>query len=286
MKHGEKRVSLCVRFFTFSLLIIGLIIMNFKPAFADDPYISAKANRAGLGHYTAGLLSSSMKTSTGSFGSNEYESIFEQPPITLSDGYWYSFTSDRSSGFLCTDDFGELNQWIGDIHWFGATGIYNEQDDQWDVGSPNGMHFEIKFYSNNVGFPGVNIATFTDIIPTIENYDTFDGVQMYRFNVIFNSPFFLKNGWVSIQSISSPTNSQFLWLISPTGNKNAMQNGETIVLGDNGDNVNLSFILTRAKLVPGISLSGSLFLIIIFPFVILWAAYRRPRLFKRKTFIE
>jgi hypothetical protein len=147
--------------------------------------------------------------------------IFSQPPHSPDD-VWSAFTSASSFPHLCQEDFWGLTASIDGVHWWGLTLIWNSG---WYVGNPDGMKFEIKFYQDSAGVPGSVVATFSDIVPTYVNTGlNYAGYPLSYFETDIPGVS-LANGWISIQSTYSPDNSSLLWMSSPEGNLNAIQNG-------------------------------------------------------------
>jgi len=117
------------------------------------------------------------------------------------------------------DDFWGLTEDISDIHWYGMSLSTSSEDCD-----PTGMEFEITFYQDSGGSPGAPVATFCNVIPTVNYCYLWAGIfSVYRFDVArLKTPVSLTKGWVSIQGIGSPNDCHFAWLNSPTGNKNAV----------------------------------------------------------------
>ena len=163
--------------------------------------------------------------------------LFEQLPTPPEDPDWNSLTSSTYLGYLCMEDFWGITEDITDIHWYGLS-LYC----CWSDCDPTGMEFQIIFYEDSGGYPGMPVGTFSNVVPTITYYDTYPyypaPLTVYRFDVAnLWAPVGLTEGWVSIQSTYSPSGCNFLWLISPYGNSNAIQNGYPI-------GYNLAFALT------------------------------------------
>jgi hypothetical protein len=158
---------------------------------------------------------------------------FSQPPPEEDDP-WGFYTSDSGLAYLCMDDFVGLTADIFDIHWWGLSLIF---DGGWYACDPTGMVFEIIFYDMNMN----PVCSYTNLIPTAQPTGKFfSGFEMYKWELDLDPGCSLTDGWVSIQSISSPNGCSFLWANSLTGDLNAMQNGAS--LGDN-----LAFELTYKK---------------------------------------
>jgi hypothetical protein len=170
--------------------------------------------------------------------------LFEQPPYAPG-GYWDTYLSDRSHGQLFFEDFWRVSGDIDDIHWYGLSlNPYTSYNCD-----PTGMEFQIIFYHDAGGAPGAPVATFSNVIPAITYYDTYEGYYTaYRFEVAdLGTPVGLTEGWVSIESTSSPYGCAFFWLTSPAGNWYAAywQYGYMCIWS-----VNLAFALTAAEVPP------------------------------------
>jgi len=160
--------------------------------------------------------------------------IFSQRPYTP-DESWSFYTSAAGASYLCQDDFSALVDPITDVEWPGIPLIYSGG---WMQGNPTGMTFTIIFYQNTGGAPGAVVDTFANLAPTFEPGDLYGGAyQSYNWAVDLDHAVILADGWISIQSITAPDGSWFLWSGSPEGNFNALQNGGA--LGDS-----LAFSLT------------------------------------------
>ncbi len=162
--------------------------------------------------------------------------IFSQMPY-LPNESWAAYTSAKNLAWLCQEDFWGINNvTIDDVHWWGLTWIWNSG---WYQGVPDGMTFDIIFYQNNAGAPGAVVppSPFYNVVPTYTNTGLlYNGWPMYYFEATIPSVY-LTNGWLSIQSNASQNLSSFLWMTSPQGNLNALQNGASLAH-------NLAFNLT------------------------------------------
>lgn len=162
------------------------------------------------------------------------EVIFSQRVYTPHEN-WSFYLSADDAGSLCQDDFWNLTDMILGMHWDGLPLIYNGG---WMQGNPEGMTFEISFYTDSGGAPGSEVITLTGLQPTYDEGELYAGMyQAYFWSVELPEAVTLEDGWLSIQSINSPEGSWFLWGGSPEGNLNALQNGAG--LGDS-----LAFVLT------------------------------------------
>jgi hypothetical protein len=237
MKKASKG-GIMLRVLILPLLLIGMLVFMAVPISADGGLIEDESkigvDGAGGGGPVAPFVASSD-------GYSEGDITFEQLPTSPSDS-WNAYTSDASTVYRCLDDFWGLDTYIYDIHWYGFTLIYSGG---WLEGDPSGMQFEIIFWEDSGGSPGAAVATFSNIEPNYEYYDTYSGYTAYRFDVDLPSSVSLTQGWVSIQSTYSPSGSWLLWLDSPAGNLNFIQEGVGPVSND------LAFALTTSHAVGG-----------------------------------
>jgi len=171
--------------------------------------------------------------------------IFRQLPSLPDEPMPNFLGSDLNLEWQVYEDFSGLNRPICHIHWWGLTVI--RDNDTWYPGSPESMTFDIIFYENNNGEPGLVVFSFEDVIPEyVETgiiYDYPDEWQdgpfeLYHFDVDLGLCFDLTCGWVSIISKNSPTDSVLGWIESPDGNGNLYHN-------DIERDMDVSFILAE-----------------------------------------
>lgn len=144
--------------------------------------------------------------------------MFAQRPFEP-DEDWIFLTSSTDAGYIVYDNFWELLDDICDIHWWGLSVVY-----PWAPCDPAGMKFEIIFYEPSTA-PGVPVCVYSDISPTMIPTGVFFGTfEMYYFETDLDPCCPLVNGWVSIQSTSSPNGCWFLWAGSPEGDGQCYQN--------------------------------------------------------------
>lgn len=278
MRQNVRKSMLLLRMLTLALLLMGMLIITPSSISAGDPGNPPVQAPNRIGGEGIGLSGSG--GTVNSFSSGNI--VFEQPPISTDQNWqaWTSASNTISGDILCMDDFWGLSDNINDIHWYGLTMIWdnNTENPDYFVGDPSGMQFEIIFYEDNSGTSGAKVAEFSNISPTFENYVIYYSqninYQAYRFDVAgLNVPTGLTKGWVSIRSTYSPSSSQFLWLISSTGNDNAMQ---IVPNNPNEPTGNFSFALTKAPPpVPSVSLWGSIILVIFFSIMLVCTIRRR-----------
>jgi hypothetical protein len=282
MKQILNKFTIVLRILTLALLLVGMLVLTPGPVGADDPDIHPVGEPRGIG-MGSGLSGSGEAVDSGVSGLDNSFIIFSQPPVAATSQNWEAWNSSRNAlwDYKCMDDFWGLNDNIDDIHWYGLAMVWDDNSDNpgFIVGNPSGMQFEITFYQDNNGSPGAMAAEFSSIIPSHINYAKYQyeniGYQTYRFDVAgLDVPAGLTHGWVSIQSTYSPSNSQFLWLISPSGNRNAVQNSAP----DAPEEIdgNFSFALTKiAPPVPGVSFWGGILLVLFFSIILVRIIHRK-----------
>jgi len=229
------------------IILVFIIFSSFAVAVEIDPLSNKISNNILLDY----LYNTKLKQINNPSLERGYV-MFSQRPY-LPNECWTFYISAKDAGYLCQDDFWNLTDSISDVHWWGVTLIYDEAG--WILGSPNDMEFEIIFYEDNSGTPGNIEITFSNITPTYTDTQLIyaDLYKLYYFQTDISTEVSLVDGWISIQSTSSPDNSWLLLPGSPEGNFNALQNG-----GDLIDN--LAFNLTTESLPPpDIICNGSLF---------------------------
>ncbi|MGB7060783.1 MAG: hypothetical protein WBF13_00335 [Candidatus Zixiibacteriota bacterium] len=166
------------------------------------------------------------------------DSLFFQRPFTPTEGWiFHNSTYDPSYpvDYTCYDNFWDLTGPICDIHWWGLC-------IDW-VNMVNcdlqGLTFEIIFYSddphNTTDMPPTDVVcTYSNVVPTYTYYDNYGGWDCYYFSFDLVPCCDLRDGWVSIQSTSHPTNCWFFWSGSPPseGDGFAYQEGGDPVVND------------------------------------------------------
>lgn len=128
---------------------------------------------------------------------------------------WSAGTSDEGTpgSYLVYDNFSSGGL-IGGIKFWGLDMQYNSG---WSECFEAQMTFEFKFYEDNNNQPGTEMESFIvtcDAQPTGLLYNS--SFELNEYFAIFDSPFIMDSGWVSIQGISDPQNCWFLWM-SGTG---------------------------------------------------------------------
>jgi hypothetical protein len=148
--------------------------------------------------------------------------LFLQSP-NPSSGNWYAYTSDLNSPYRCFDNFWDITQPICDIHWWGLSLFWNGAG--WEDCDPDGMLFDIAFYTESGGEPGDLVCQYSQVSPAYEFYDNYNSWSGYKWSYDLDPCCELDWGWVSIASSSSSNECWFLWMNSPDGDKQCLQVG-------------------------------------------------------------
>jgi len=150
--------------------------------------------------------------------------IFHQRPF-LSTESWTFRTS--ASTYLCQDNFWTLTAPIGNIEFWGLCLVYSGG---WTAGNQNTMPFTVKFYDDNAGVPGTEVASFPLAASTPVQFGSsgaYSGFTAYKWTYDLPSSVALTDGWMSIQSGTAPDNAWLLWAGSPEGDLDMWQQGST-----------------------------------------------------------
>ena len=161
------------------------------------------------------------------------DSLFLQLPHDP-DESWNMATSDAGAGYIMYENFWDVTEPIGDIHWWGLALKFTGSG--WQDGNPNNLVFDIKFYADDPNDPNLPpdelIATFTNIVPPVitGTGQYYAGFEMYYFDgVELDTLVDLDEGWVSINSKSGGEGGDWLmWASAKTGDGFSYQ--------ENGDN--------------------------------------------------
>jgi len=159
------------------------------------------------------------------------DSLFLQLPHDP-DESWSMATTDTGSGYIMYENFWDITEPIGDIHWWGLALKYTPGG--WRAGNPNNLVFDIKFYADDPDdhtLPDELVATFTNIVPPVitGTGQYYNGFEMYYFDGVELEPFVnLSEGWVSIYSKSGGMGEDWLlWASAKTGDGFSYQDGNS-----------------------------------------------------------
>ena len=143
--------------------------------------------------------------------------IFQQLPSDPNDS-WHVYPSASNVNYLIAENFWDLTESICDIHWWGFSAFW---DYVWIPCDPSGMQFEIIFYDTNLN----PVCVYSPVIVTPVSTGIFyNSWELFYWETDLDPCCYISNGWVSIQSISSPSDCSFLWITSETGDDLAYQN--------------------------------------------------------------
>ncbi|MCK4340455.1 MAG: hypothetical protein KAY37_01870 [Phycisphaerae bacterium] len=157
-------------------------------------------------------------------------SLYAQPAVWCPCTSWSAVTSDAGLGYLAFDSYSDVEVKICDVHWWGLSLRWNNG---WVPDQPYGMEFEIKIYPDNgSGEPDVNnpVCTYTVVTYANDITEVYDCCEyplwypLWFFHVELETCCTLpEDGWISIQSISSPYDSAFLWFEGLPGDGQSLQ---------------------------------------------------------------
>ncbi len=174
--------------------------------------------------------------------------VFRQLPSLPGNPMPYGLVSDSQMEWKVYEDFWEVSKPICHIHWWGQAVKW--MNDTWHPGDPEGMIFDVTFFADDNGEPGVEVYSFENVTPLIVGtgimYDYPDEwpdgpFELYHFEVDLGLCFDLSNGWVSIIKKYSPNDSVFGWQESQDGNDKLYQNeieramDVAFILAESGD---------------------------------------------------
>jgi len=150
------------------------------------------------------------------------DSLFLQLPHDP-DESWSMATTDTGAGYFMYENFWDVTEIIGNIHWWGLALKYTPGG--WVAGDPNNLVFDIKFYADDPNDPSLPpdelVATFTNVVPSVitGTGQYYVGFEMYYFDGVELEPFVnLSEGWVSIYSKSGGMGEDWLmWASAKTG---------------------------------------------------------------------
>jgi hypothetical protein len=161
-------------------------------------------------------------------------SLFGQPP-TGPGGMWNFMNSDAAATpdpYLCYDNFVGANGRICGIKFWGLDVYYTVGFSEC---SEDPMDFEIKFYEDDEGYPGTEVASYTVTASPTETGHIYGIFPLNEYVVTLDPCYMLTDGWISIQGVSVggvPGNCWFMWSNSPDGDglgyQNATMTGEDL----------------------------------------------------------
>jgi hypothetical protein len=165
-------------------------------------------------------------------------SILSQPVETVD---WAVASSELDPDFTAYQYFTDLSAPIGGITFWGGNLIYAGDWSACDTEDP--MTFAIKFYEDNAGIPGNEVASY---LPTLARVST--GIPLgsygdfYIYQFTFDQIVNLNNGWVSIVGQTASPNCWFMWASTsePSAFPYLQWDGAEFSVGDYGLSMCLS----------------------------------------------
>jgi len=152
--------------------------------------------------------------------------LFGQP-VAGADESWTAGVSDFDFGYIRYEEFWELYGEVCDLHWWGVTGGWGGGNTRercldsvtykppWSPCIESPMEFQIQFYQDAGGQPGVIARTYNVLVAPVNTGDLYQGFPLYYFSTTLTPcvPPGLYNGWVSIQAVdTTPEGCYFLWM--------------------------------------------------------------------------
>jgi hypothetical protein len=173
------------------------------------------------------------------------DSLYAQRPHDPNDP-WAAFTSAVTTSFnyLVYENFSGVTGQICDVHWWGLSLLW---DSGWYECDPTGMTFNITFYLDNGGMPGAAVCTYTNVTPGVTAVGSWSGYQLYYWEVALDPCCSLDGGWVSIQSQMNANDCAFLWMSSPEGDGDSLQEYITGGTPPASTYIDMAFCLTLGE---------------------------------------
>ncbi len=143
--------------------------------------------------------------------------LFGQQYQAPTDTNWIASTSDNNAGgsILVYDNFinsGSINK----ICFWGINAYY--ANERWYVCYESPMVFQIKFFTDNNGFPGTQVASLD--VPCVGNQTgvIYRGAfELYQYFADLPEPVEISEGWIAIQGRDGNPECWFEWMSSVDG---------------------------------------------------------------------
>lgn len=134
-------------------------------------------------------------------------SIFSQIPELTA---WGVATSEAGPGYTVLQKFSGANGPIGGLTFWGGNLIYTTA---WaGCATEDPMTFIVDFYTDDNGFPGQLVASYTPTITRLSTgspLGTYGDMYMYHFDI--DDPLYLTTGWVAVQGQTASPDCWFMW---------------------------------------------------------------------------
>ncbi len=144
-------------------------------------------------------------------------------------------TSNIDAGYIVAQKIEGFGNPIGAIRFFGIQGFYSGGWGAMNDVDP--FEFEIKFYADNAGTPGAEIATYSESLNHVDLGVPFATIfNVFHWNFTPSTPIsgLPATFWIGIANTN--TNAWFMWLDTPSGQGSAMQYDIELGTWDVSDN--------------------------------------------------
>lgn len=175
--------------------------------------------------------------------------LFGQPFQVPTDTNWIASTSDNGAtgSILVFDNFTNTGS-INKISFWGINGYYT--DDRWFVCYESPMEFQIKFFTDNNGFPGDEVASYSVSCVGNQTGLIYRGAfELYQYYADLPEPVEIETGWITIQGIDGNPECWFEWMSSADGYDDSSWQWDGISL--NKASVDRSFCLQHQDFLCG-----------------------------------
>ncbi|MBN1213208.1 MAG: hypothetical protein JXA92_11595 [candidate division Zixibacteria bacterium] len=138
--------------------------------------------------------------------------VYGQPAHGPGDS-WSIGISDKFASYLIYDDFSGAGVITG-LHFWGATATVS--GGPWSPCSENPVYFGFVFKDDNAGYPDAVVANRYAIVEGTPTGQFYSGFELYSYEVRFEEPVELDNGWLCIYGTGGAEDCWFGW-VSGTG---------------------------------------------------------------------
>lgn len=148
-------------------------------------------------------------------GCPEY-ALFAQQYHMPSDTLWRASTSDANTpgSIRVFDNFADAGS-INRLCFWGLNGYYT---DNWFICFESPMMFDIRFYSDNNGVPGSEVASYLVTCTGNRTGLIYGGAfELYEYYADLPQPVDLLDGWISIQGLGNMSDCWFVWMSAAQG---------------------------------------------------------------------
>ncbi len=119
------------------------------------------------------------------------------------------------------ESFSGINGTISEVNWWGLNTIGTDvavppspPDLVFTPCAKSPDNYEIKFYANAFGEPGVEQCSFLVTPTKVDTGLTYSGNTLYSYSATLPAGCTISDGWISIQGTANPDGCSFLWMSS------------------------------------------------------------------------